>query len=381
MSLELGGRERIIKTFRRESTDRVSVCPMVFINYIRKYYGNPKIDVVKATVDFYEKFKSDIIHRNCFPFLYLFVETKGPISDNWSVGIKEISKGNNTVWNTMISTPKGNLHLFCQGTPITENEMAYTYTELPVKQKDDLDLILKYEPKWKKEDVNLEPVRKAKELVGNKGILCPWVQGVFNFVGVYYRKYENLLMDPYLDEGFYRNLMEHGLEQNWSYLKILLENGVDAFAYSGNLAGGQAGPDFFKHYVLEYEKELINRIHKAGGYLIYHNCGKAFSLFQLYPETGMDCFESLAQPPEGDTDLIESKKILGPYMVLAGGIDQKEFMIRATPPEIERKIAQILEIMKPGGGYFLSTVDYLSEGTPIENIKAFIEAGLRYGEY
>ena len=377
----LSGRERIIKTFRREATDRVPVCPMVFTNYIRKYYDNPEIDIAEATVSFYQELGSDIIHRNCFPFLYLFVDTAGPVNDKWCVKIEEKIESRNIIWDTTVHTPKGNLSLCCKGTPITKNEMAYAYTEFPIKQKSDLDLILEYEPKWEKKDIDLSVVTETKKLVGDKGILCPWVQGVFNFVSVYYRKYENLLMDPYLDEGFYRAIMQRGLEQNWSYLKILLENGVDSFAYSGNLAGGQAGPDFFEKYVLKYEKELISRIHNSGGYIIYHNCGNASSLFELYPETGMDCFESLAQPPEGDTDLKEAKKILGPEMALSGGIDQKDFLVKSTPQEIEEKVKEVLEIMKPGGGYFLSTVDYLGEETPMENIKAFINAGLKYGEY
>jgi hypothetical protein len=70
------------------------------------------------------------------------------------------------------------------------------------------------------------------------------VQGVFNFAGLYYRNFEDLLMDPYGDEGFYRALMAHALEQNWSYLKLLLESGADAFSYGGNLAGGAVGPHF-----------------------------------------------------------------------------------------------------------------------------------------
>jgi hypothetical protein len=35
--------------------------------------------------------------------------------------------------------------------------------------------------------------------------------------------------------------------------------------------------------------------------------------------------------------------------------------------------------MKPGGGYILSTVDYLSEDTPIENVQAFVDAGMKSG--
>jgi hypothetical protein len=45
----------------------------------------------------------------------------------------------------------------------------------------------------------------------------------------------------------------------------------------------------------------------------------------MYPKVRMDCFESLAQPPEGDTDLAQVKSKLGSHMTLSGGIDQKAF--------------------------------------------------------
>jgi uroporphyrinogen decarboxylase len=175
--------------------------------------------------------------------------------------------------------------------------------------------------------------------------------------------------------------MAHALEQNWSYLKILLDNGADALAYGGNMAGGEVGPQFFEQFVLEYEAELIRRVHAAGGRIIWHNCGKSSSLWELYPKTGMDCFESLAQPPEGDTDLGAAKSRLGSHTALSGGIDQKEFLLNASATEVEKKVAKLLEIMKPGGGYLLSTVDYLSEDTPLANVQAFVDAGIKYGSY
>ena len=95
----------------------------------------------------------------------------------------------------------------------------------------------------------------------------------------------------------------------------------------------------------------------------------------------MDCFESLAQPPEGDTDLGQIKSKLGSHMTLSGGIDQKDFLLNASAAEVEQRVAQVLEVMKPGGGYILSTVDYLSEDTPIENVQALVDAGMKYGGY
>jgi hypothetical protein len=37
--------------------------------------------------------------------------------------------------------------------------------------------------------------------------------------------------------------------------------------------------------------------------------------------------------------------------------------------------------MKEGGRYILSTVDYLAEDTPLENVQAFVEAGREFGAF
>ncbi len=378
--MSLSARDRIVKTLDGEIPDRAPVCPIVFENYIRQHYADPDIDVSKATVEFLSDIGADIIHRNCYPWLYLFVETPGPISDDWQVSIEHSQAGSGKKWNTTIHTPGGDLTLSCKASALTKYEDAYAYLELPVKGQGDLDILLEYEPLWSSGDVDTSALRETKAAIADRGITCPWAQGVFNFAALY-RKFEDLLMDPYQDEGFYRALMAHALEQNWSYLTVLLESGADAFAYGGNMAGGEVGPAFFEQYVLEYETELIRRIHEAGGRVIWHNCGKSSSLWDLYPKVGMDCFESLALPPDGDTDLGEAKAELGPHMALSGGIDQKEFMLTASVAEVEQRVAEVLEIMKPGGGYILSTVDYLSEGTPIENVRAFVDAGVKHGRY
>ena len=379
--MNLSARDRILKTLDGTIPDRVPVCPIVFENYIRRHYSDPEIDVPEATLRFLADIGADIIHRNCYPWLYLFVETTGPINDNWQVSIAHSQAETRKRWNTTIRTPKGDLSVVCVASPMTRYEDACAYLELPIKERRDLDVLLEYEPAWSRDDVDTSALRETRILLADRGIACPWVQGVFNFAGLYYRKLEDLLMDPYLDEGFYRALMAHALEQNWSYLNVLLYNGADALAYGGNMAGGEVGPAFFEQFVLEYETELIRRIHDSGGRIIWHNCGKASSLWDLYPKTGMDCLESLAQPPEGDADLAEAKSQLGSHMALAGGIDQKEFLLNASVAEVEQKVAEVLETMKPGGGYILSTVDYLSEDTPIENVQALVDAGTKYGRY
>lgn len=379
MAASENGRQRILRALRGERALSIPVSPILFTNYVRKHSGDQDADIVEKTAELYCRLGADIIHRNCFPALYFFVDVTGPVSDQWQVKITSSCQEDKTVWRTRVRTPDGDLTLACEACPISPYEQAYAYREVLVKDRKDLDRLVKHEPRWNVSALDATPIQRAKRSVGDNGIVCPWVQGVFNFAGLFYRNYEELLMDPYTDPGFYKALMEHSLEQDWSYLELLLEHGVDALAYGGNMAGGQVGPEFFEEFVLPYEKELIRRVHGKGGYVIYHNCGKAVSLFDLYQETGMDCFESLAREPEGDTDLREAVRRLDGIPCLAGGIDQKTFLVHATPNEVRNLVKETLEIMKDRGCYILSTVDYLNEETPLDNIRAFVEAGRNHG--
>ena len=143
----------------------------------------------------------------------------------------------------------------------------------------------------------------------------------------------------------------------------------------------QPGPDFFRKFVQPYEKRLIEAIHGAGKFSVYHNCGFARSLYENYRELGMTVWETLSAPPRGDNDIATAKAILGNDICLLGNLDQVDFLKRATPAEVAAKAREIVEAGKPGGRFIFSTSDYLEVGTPRENVAAMIEAAKEAGRY
>jgi uroporphyrinogen decarboxylase len=126
---------------------------------------------------------------------------------------------------------------------------------------------------------------------------------------------------------------------------------------------------------------LIDEIHKAGVYVLFHNCGDADKIMHLYNQMGMDGWGYLTPPPFGDVNLDKVLQVIRPDMVLRGNIDQVEFMISATPEDIKDRVRHLLLKMKPRGNFVLSTTDWWFDEMPDENIRAFAEAGLEYGRY
>jgi uroporphyrinogen decarboxylase len=190
-----------------------------------------------------------------------------------------------------------------------------------------------------------------------------------------------MMMDPVVDEGFYRAMMDFFLDWNINHLKEVIAAGSDSIEIGGNLATSGVGPRFFQEYVMEYENRLCRQIHEAGAFVVYHNCGDAQKIMHLYNDLDIDVWGYVTTPPFGDVNLDDALRIIRPNMALRGNIDQVEFLRQASPQEIKEKVKWLLDKVKPRGNWILCTSDFFFDGTPYENIQAFAEAGLEYGKY
>jgi uroporphyrinogen decarboxylase len=132
---------------------------------------------------------------------------------------------------------------------------------------------------------------------------------------------------------------------------------------------------------MPYEMKLIDAIHNSGGKVIYHNCGDARFLLPLYSRMGIDIYESLTAEPYGDTVLADALMQIPLPTILSGGIDQIHFLKTATPGQVRDRVREVLDTVKPRGGFILAASDYFSEGTPPENIQAFSDAAHEFGIY
>lgn len=95
--------------------------------------------------------------------------------------------------------------------------------------------------------------------------------------------------------------------------------------------------------------------------------------------------ETILELPKGwgiayfeKTDVVKAKEVLKGHSCVMGGIPAN-LIIGGTPAQINEHIKTLLEKVKPGGGFILSTtIGTLPRETPIENINALIEAIEKY---
>ena len=159
---------------------------------------------------------------------------------------------------------------------------------------------------------------------------------------------------------------------------------IDVF-FIGNDFGTQTGPvvgeALFRRFFQPHLARLASLGHDFGLKVQLHCCGGFFPLIPALIEAGIDALQSL-QPDARDMAPARLKSAFGGRIVFNGCIDTHYWLIDGTPDLVRAKTREVLEIMKPGGGYIASpSHDYLLPETPVENVFAFYQTVKEYGSY
>lgn len=371
---KLTPRERLLRVFHQQPVDRIPVAPFIHVNYVKEFFGSHDVDWVEKTPEVYRHFGFDIIHRNCTPAYDPF----GPSAANWQIEVTRRQEGRDETTITLIHTPEGTLRCVEALRWTYEFDAENAVIEPPIKTERDLELFIRYQPPPDRTDTS--EIQRAKAILGDEGIIAPWIQGAFNLLAFYYRKLDDLLMDAMLRPDFYARMMNHFLERYMPHVQRMIEAGADVLSYAGNIANGKlVSPAFFKAHIWPYEKRFIDFIRARGGVVLYHNCGYARNLIPLYPSLGMQAYESLTPPPYGDTILTEAVEVFGAGVTLSGNIDQLDLLRKGTIHDIEAGVKQVLDTVRGRCHFILATTDYFNENTPHDHIHALAEAGHKYG--
>jgi len=377
-------RERLLTTLRGEIADRVPVAPFVQEEYLAYYY--PQKTAVDRVID-----ATELANELDFDLMAKHRALETPhffrhSYRNWELRRRESRAGGMIIRRLEIVTPSRTLLQEETGpdSGAATTGVRFQVTRTLLQDADDTEAFLKYLPPLS--DADRRQMREVaatwRKIIGERGVLAPWgFAGVFNFCADLCGM-DNLYVMPYEDEARYRALMDGVAAAMCAYCVALGETAIDCVGIQGHMAGGATtGPEYFRQFVQPYEKRVMDAIHAAGKFSVYHNCGCARSLYANYRELGMTVWETVSEPPRGDNRLAEAKAALGERICLLGNLDQVDFLKHATPAEVAAKTREIVAIGKPGGRYIFSTSDYLERGTPRENVVAMIAAAKEAGRY
>ena len=171
------------------------------------------------------------------------------------------------------------------------------------------------------------------------------------------------------------------LSEGASQLALLqASTGVDAVLVSSAFAGGGfISRDFYRRFVLPYEKNIVEHIHKETDLPIYvHTCGAIGDRIALMVKAGYDGIDTMDPPPLGNTEIGDVKREFGNKIFLKGNLDPVNVLLKGTKEEVYEKAAWLVEQAGRGGGYILSTACSVAPAAPPENIKQLYRASVEH---
>lgn len=377
------GRERLLRTVRGEQTDRLPVSPFLYYNSVYEMFGHkPDIsggyfgffypenfDPIARYVEYCESFGFDVLHILGSPWR---VYDMSQPAEDWEPLLSETGDNDTRRREIAINTPAGKLRQTENVSRSSPYLVVSAMDEYLIKTRSDFDIFRQYAPTA--EGLDYSTVARSREATGERGLACPIIHGAFNMLSTF-RKLEDVMTDPVLDEGLYREMIGFFADFVASRAVRMVAAGADVVEIGGNMAGSGVSPAFFEQYVKPYEQRIIDAVHEAGGLVMYHNCGDAAKIMHLYNDMQIDVLGYLTPQPFGDVDLAAALDTLRPDMTLRGNIDQVEFIRKAAPGEIAERVHSLVERVASRRRFIVSTTDFFFDGTPYENIRAFADAG------
>ncbi len=181
-------------------------------------------------------------------------------------------------------------------------------------------------------------------------------------------------------------LMDFFQERIYDFLEYLLTNGaVTLYRIVGPeyATPPYLSPKEFDKLVTAYDRELINLLHRYGGFARLHSHGKIGKVMKSFLEMEIDATDPVEPPPDGDVELKEVREILGEKVTLIGNIEEKLFHMGGKE-DMEKAVRKAIEEGASGGPFILCPTA-MPLTTPLtrkiqENIIHYIDCGVKYGE-
>lgn len=356
---EMTSRERVLKTIRREPTDRtpiyVSVTPQVG-SMLARYLGvtgaKPVSSFYSSRVSFAEvltRLGNDLVGvAACTPDDFVLKsDADGSTVDEWGIRCKQVG-----FYNEMIEQPLahaetvGDLDRF--SFPDPEAPGRYDLAEEVIRAYGDTHAIF-----------------------GDQE--CTMFEMAWYLVGL-----EKFLVDLVERKNYVFELLDRIMEVHVRQALRLVELGVD-IVWTGDDVGNQQGmmiaPDLWREVLKPRLRSVFSRIKKCNPdvRIAYHSCGSILPIIPDLIEIGLDILNPL-QPLAAGMDARFLQKRYGDHLVFFGGIDVQQLLPMGTPGAIKEAVKEQIRVLGKGGGYIVAPAHNIQPDTPLENILALYEA-------
>jgi len=210
--------------------------------------------------------------------------------------------------------------------------------------------------------------------LGYPALPMGWGYAPLDIIGDFLRGVSNVVLDirryPDKVKKATEAIKEHLINYSLAYKKMGAKYAMFPLHLNEYLS-----PKLYKEFYWPTLKEIILRLYQEGIKSIVFFEGRhdphLETILELPKGWGVAYFEK--------TDVVKAKKLLQGHTCVMGGIPIT-LIASGTPEEIDKYIKDLLEQVKPGGGFILAPgVAAAPADTPLENITALIKAAEKYG--
>jgi uroporphyrinogen-III decarboxylase len=149
-----------------------------------------------------------------------------------------------------------------------------------------------------------------------------------------------------------------------------------------NLSSEMVGPDLFKLYMYDYQKEWTGKIRQAGKYSFIHIDGTLAGLLQHESEVGFTVLEALTPYPVGDMKFEELEPFTGDSKsILWGGVPGSYFTDCVSDEEFDLHVKYLLSIMVKKPRFVLGVADQVPPDGLERRVRRVSELVDEFGKY
>jgi uroporphyrinogen-III decarboxylase len=141
----------------------------------------------------------------------------------------------------------------------------------------------------------------------------------------------------------------------------------------------------FQRFIVPHVAEMVRLIHSRGARVRLHCHGKIGRVLDMILETGCDGIDPCEPPPDGDITLAEVKRRCQARGVSVWGNVELKLLEGGTPEQVRAEVRKVMSEAKAGSSFILmptaAPINVPLSPTTEANYKAFIAAGLEFGQY
>jgi hypothetical protein len=201
-----------------------------------------------------------------------------------------------------------------------------------------------------------------------------------DFIGAFYRDFDVLSLDLYRHPEKVKKACE-GLAPVLAAVgkmtgKISLDVTGSRRVFCPIWYNTYLSPEKFKEFHFPYIKLIVNELVEAGFTPLMSFQGRSDHLLDIYKEL-----------PAGKvimwfdkTDVVKAREVLGDKYCIAGGVPGS-LLIGSTPDKVREHTKKLIDDMKTGGTFIVSSEFNGMGDAKVENVKAMTETVMNYGKY